>query len=175
MSLWGSHQPFRFSLLNSTGSATSYSTNQVFTTTANSNHKKQSLLPVCNVSEPGFYSGSTMVVQQPGDLQWQTNCLSNLQNSNTMKCLQKGLGAILSESVNRGSEIMLTAEYLPGRLKVSKDWAFRNFQDSSEWLLSPGVFQEICVRWRSQSWIFLHQEHAIRYYLTCRGKQICTA
>ena len=148
MSLWGSHQPFRFSLLNSTGSATSYSTNQVFTTTANNNHKKQSLLPVCNVSEPGFYSGSTMVVQQPGDLQWQTNCLSNLQNINTMKCLQKGLGAILSESVNRGSEIMLTAEYLPGRLKVSKDWAFRNFQDSSEWLLSPGVFQEICVRWR---------------------------
>ena len=24
-----------------------------------------------------------MVVQQPGDLQWQTNCASNLQNSNT--------------------------------------------------------------------------------------------
>ena len=50
----GSDQPFRFSLLNSTGSATSYATNQVFTTTANSSYKEKSLLPVCNVSEPGF-------------------------------------------------------------------------------------------------------------------------
>ena len=33
--IMGSNQPFRFSLLNSTGSATSYATNQVFTTTAN--------------------------------------------------------------------------------------------------------------------------------------------
>ena len=32
-------------------------------------------------------------------------------------------------------EIMLTAEYLPGRLNVKADWAFRSFQDSSEWLL----------------------------------------
>ena len=37
-------------------------------------------------------------------------------------------------------EIMLTAEYLPSRYS-------RNFQDSSEWLLSPRVFQEICVKW----------------------------
>ena len=65
----GSDQPFRFSLLNSTGIATSYPTNQVFTTTANSSYKKTSLLPVCYVSEPGFYSGISMVVQQPGDLQ----------------------------------------------------------------------------------------------------------
>ena len=36
----GSDQSFRFSLLNSTGSATSYGTNQVFTTTANSSYKK---------------------------------------------------------------------------------------------------------------------------------------
>ena len=37
--------------------------------------------------------------------------------------------------------IMITAEYLPGRL------GFQNFQDSREWLLSPRVFQEICVKW----------------------------
>ena len=43
-------------------------------------------------------------------------------------------------------EIMLTAEYLPGRLNVRVDWASRNFQDSSEWLLSPRVLQEICVK-----------------------------
>ena len=43
--------------------------------------------------------------------------------------------------------IMITAEYLPGRLNVREDWASRNFQDSSEWLLSPRVFQKICVKW----------------------------
>ena len=89
----GSYQPFRFSLLNSTNSVTSYATNQVFTTTENSSCQKQVLLPVCYVSEPGLYSGTAMVVQQPGDLQWQTNCVYNLQNNNTIRCLQKGLGA----------------------------------------------------------------------------------
>ena len=64
----GSDQPFRFCLLNSTGSATSYATNQVFTSTANSSYKKQSLLPVCNVSEAGLYSGTAVVVQQHRDL-----------------------------------------------------------------------------------------------------------
>ena len=44
-------------------------------------------------------------------------------------------------------EIMLTAEYPLGRLNVSADWTSRNSQDSSEWILSPRVFQEICVKW----------------------------
>ena len=56
-----SNQPFRFSFLNSTGSATSYAANQVFTTTAKRSYKNQFLLPVCNVSEPGIYSGTAMV------------------------------------------------------------------------------------------------------------------
>ena len=64
----GSDQPFRFSLLDSTGSTTSYTANQVFTTTANSIFKKQSWLPVLNVSEPGFYTGTEMMVEQPEDL-----------------------------------------------------------------------------------------------------------
>ena len=85
-----SDQPFRFSLLNSTGSATSYATNQVFTATANSSYKKRIVLTVCYISEPGLYSGTAILVQQPGDLQWQTNCVSNLQNNNTTRCLQKG-------------------------------------------------------------------------------------
>ena len=63
----GSDQPFRCSLLNNTDSATSYATNEVFTTTANSSYKKQSLLPVCNVSKPGLYSGTAMVVQNRGE------------------------------------------------------------------------------------------------------------
>ena len=91
--IMGSDQPFRFSFLNSTGSTTTYATNQVFTTTPNSSYKKQILIPVCNVSKPGLYSGTAMVDQQPGDLQWQINCVSNLQNSNIIRCLQKGLGA----------------------------------------------------------------------------------
>ena len=101
----GSDQPFRLSLLNSTGSATNYATNQVFTTTANSSYKKQILLPVCNVSEQGLYSGTALVVQQPGDLQSQINCVSNLLNSNAIRCLQKGLGGVMSKSVNRGSVV----------------------------------------------------------------------
>ena len=95
--IMGSNQPFRFYLLNSTGSATSYATDQVFTTTANRSYKKQFLLPVCNTSEPRFYSRTAMVVQQPGDLQWQTNCVSNLQKSNTIRCLQEGLVAYYQE------------------------------------------------------------------------------
>ena len=62
-SIIGSDQPFRFSLLSSTGSATSYATNRVFTKTVNNSYKKQLLLPVCNVSEPELYSGTAMVVQ----------------------------------------------------------------------------------------------------------------
>ena len=67
--IMGSDKSCRFSLLDSTGSATSYAANQVFTTTANSSYKKQSLLSVCNVFELGFYSETTVVVQQPGDSQ----------------------------------------------------------------------------------------------------------
>ena len=92
------------SLLNSTGSVTSYATNQVFTTTANSSYKKQLLLPVCNVSEPGLYTGIAMVVQQPRDLQRQTN----RQTSKTVMQLdasKKGLGGVLSENVNMGSVV----------------------------------------------------------------------
>ena len=54
----GNDQSFRFFLLNSTGSAISYATNQFFTTTANSSYKKRSLLPLCNISQPGFCSGT---------------------------------------------------------------------------------------------------------------------
>ena len=101
--IMGSDQTFRFSLFNSTGSATSYATNQVFTTTANSSCKKQIPLPVCNVTEPRLYSGTAMVVTT-----WRfamANCFSNFQNSNTIRCLQKGLGGVLSESVSRGSVV----------------------------------------------------------------------
>ena len=42
--------------------------------------------------------------------------------------------------------IMITAEYLPDRLNVRADLAFRNFQNSSKWLLSPRVFEETCVK-----------------------------
>ena len=44
-------------------------------------------------------------------------------------------------------KIKLTAEFLPGRLNVRAGQAFTNFQYSREWLLSPRVFPEICVKW----------------------------
>ena len=40
-------------------------------------------------------------------------------------------------------KIIITAEYLPGKLNVRADWVSRNFQDSSEWVLSPKVLQMI--------------------------------
>ena len=40
-------------------------------------------------------------------------------------------------------KIIITAEYLSGKLNVRADWVSRNFQDSSEWLLSPKVLQMI--------------------------------
>ena len=71
--------------------------------------------------------------------------------------------------------IMITAEYLLGRLNVRSDWASRNFQDSSEWLLSPRVFQEICIEWEFPELdLFASRAcHQIRSY--CRGKKIHTA
>ena len=87
-------QSFRFFFLNSTGSAISYAKNQIFTIAANSSYKKQSLLPLCNISEPGFYSGTAMVVQQPEYLKWQTNCVSNLQNLKSVHFQVKNMSAL---------------------------------------------------------------------------------
>ena len=47
----------------------------------------------------------------------------------------------------QSQKIIITAEYLPGKLNVRADWASRNFPHSSEWLLSPKVFQIICRHW----------------------------
>ena len=88
----GSERPFRFSLLNSTDSATSYATNQVFTTAANSSYKKN----------PSYQSAMYLNQDSLQELQWWFNnqeicngklIVSNLQNSDTIRCLQKGLGA----------------------------------------------------------------------------------
>ena len=53
--------------------------------------------------------------------------------------------AIWEFTLSKG--IMITTEYLPSRLKVGAHWFSRNFQDSSEWLLFPKVFQENFVKW----------------------------
>ena len=58
-----SDQTCRFSLLNSTGNATSYASNKFFRTTANNNYKKQSLLSVCNISEPGEGGGRGVLLE----------------------------------------------------------------------------------------------------------------
>ena len=64
--------------------------------------------------------------------------------------------------------IMITTEYLSGRLNVSADWASRNFQDSSKWLLSPRVFQKTCAKWGfSELHLFTSRAcHQIRSYLS---------
>ena len=40
-------------------------------------------------------------------------------------------------------KITITAEHLPGHLNVTADWESRNFQDKTDWKLSPEVFAKI--------------------------------
>ena len=61
-------------------------------------------------------------------------------------------------------KIIITAEYLPEKLNVRADWASRNFQDFSEWLLSPKVFQMTSRNWGTlEIYLFVsracHQRH----------------
>lgn len=44
-------------------------------------------------------------------------------------------------------KVIITAEYLPEKLNMTADWASRDFQDSSKWLLSPKVFQMTSRNW----------------------------
>ena len=46
----------------------------------------------------------------------------------------------------QSKKITITAEYLPGHLNVTADWESRNFQDKSDWKLSPVVFAKICQK-----------------------------
>ena len=44
--------------------------------------------------------------------------------------------------------IMITAEYLPGKLNIEADRESRSVTDSSEWKLNPVIFGKICrMRW----------------------------
>ena len=52
-----------------------------------------------------------MVVQQPGDLQWQTSCVSNLQRNSIIRCFKKGLG-VYSQNVFTGGQRTLQEPYL---------------------------------------------------------------
>ena len=46
----------------------------------------------------------------------------------------------------QSKKITITAKYLPGHLNVTGDWESRNFQDKSDWKLSPEVFAKICQK-----------------------------
>ena len=46
----------------------------------------------------------------------------------------------------QSKKITITAKYLPGHLNVTADWESRNFQDKSDWKLSPEVFAKICQK-----------------------------
>ena len=44
-------------------------------------------------------------------------------------------------------EILLSAEYLPGRLNIQADWESRNSSDPSDWQLGISLFKSINQRW----------------------------
>ena len=44
-------------------------------------------------------------------------------------------------------QIILTSEYLPGKMNVEADWQSRNFRDSSDWQLKESVFHSLNKIW----------------------------
>ena len=51
----------------------------------------------------------------------------------------------------QSKKITITADYLPGHLNATADCESRNFQDKSDWKLSPKVFAKICQKLRTPS------------------------
>ena len=74
-----------------------------------------------------------------------TTALSHLMKMNGTR--SREMTALAPRKFGNSQKIIITAEYLPGKLNVSANWAFRNFQDSSECFLSPKVFQMINRNW----------------------------
>ena len=71
-------------------------------------------------------------------------------------------------------KITITAEYLPGKLNVKADWASRNFQDSSECLLSPKIIQLISQNWGTPDIDLFFPGIAINFTRIWLGDQILT-
>ena len=93
----GSDQPCRFPLLDNTGSATNYvkirvlQQQQITDIRNNASYESVMYLSQDSIQDLQHWRLG-LETQQPGKSQWQTNCVSKLQNSKTIRCLQKGLG-----------------------------------------------------------------------------------
>lgn len=71
-------------------------------------------------------------------------------------------------------KIIIIAEYLPGKLNVRANWSSRNFQDFSEWLLSPKMFQMINENCDTPEIVLLPPELGINFTPIWLGDQIFT-
>lgn len=71
-------------------------------------------------------------------------------------------------------KIIIIAEYLPGKLNVRADWSSRNFQDFSEWLLSPKMFQMINENSDTPEIVLLPPELGINFTPIWLGDHIFT-
>ena len=72
----------------------------------------------------------------------------------------------------QSKKITITKEYLPGHLNVTADWESRNFQDKSNWKLSPEVFAKICQKLGTPSIDLLHPGCPVNCQSTWPGSQI---
>ena len=74
-------------------------------------------------------------------------------------------------------KVMCTAEYRLVRLNFRADWTSRKFHIWSKWLLSPKVFQEICLKWRFPKLdLFASRAcHQIPSYLSWKADSRCLA
>ena len=99
----GTYQPDRFTLLNSTGSDTRIFANKIPSTTTATTFKSTMFLPVYDISQSGSNSGTSLVGKQFKAFQREVSVDPSFQNSDSNRCIQEGMGCILSHSLNRGS------------------------------------------------------------------------
>ena len=72
-------------------------------------------------------------------------------------------------------DITVTAEYLPGLLKLEADTQSRAVRDASKWKLNPSIFQKNCKYKRAlEIDLFASQSHT-NYTLICHGNWTLTA
>ena len=72
-------------------------------------------------------------------------------------------------------DITITAEYLPGLLKLEADTQSRAVRDASKWKLNPSIFQKNCKYKRAlEIDLFASQSHT-NYTLICHGNWTLTA
>lgn len=96
---WGNSQSIRVSLLNSTSSFASFPPCQISTTTTYSGHESRPTPASYNALKSRLDTGVRMVGKEFRTVQWKINSDIGDKDCNSDRCLQEGLGSVLSRQV----------------------------------------------------------------------------